>query len=101
MRDLPVHEIDLAPFRGGDAADRAAVADAFDQAGRASGFILLTGHGVDVTVIEDAFAAWQAFFDLPIDEKLRAVAPAEFDGMIGYTAYGAQALAYTAGGESP
>ncbi len=101
MRELPVHEIDLAPFGSGSAADRAAVADAFDAAGRDSGFILLSGHDVDVAVIDDAFDAWQAFFDLPLDEKLRAVAPPDHDGMIGYTAYGAQALAYTAGGESP
>ena len=101
MPELPVHEIDLAPFRSGDAADRARVVDAFDRAGRDSGFILLTGHGVDPVLVDDAFDAWQAFFDLPLDEKLHAVAPPEHDGMIGYTAYGAQALAYTAGGESP
>jgi isopenicillin N synthase-like dioxygenase len=101
MPELPVHEIDLAPFRRGGVAERAAVAEAFDRAGRGSGFILLTGHGVDAALIDDAFDAWQAFFDLPLDEKLRAVAPPQSDGMIGYTAYGAQALAYTAGGESP
>src|SRR4051812_31021328 len=101
MRDLPIHEIDLAPFHGGDDADRASVADAFDRAGRDSGFILLTGHGVDPALIDDAFDAWQSFFDLPLEEKLLAVAPPESDGFVGYTAYGAQALAYTAGGESP
>jgi len=101
MPELPVHEIDLAPFRSGDADDRAAVAAAFDRAGRTSGFILLTGHGVDPALIDSAFDAWQEFFDLPLEEKRRAVAPPAHDGMIGYTEYGAQALAYTAGGESP
>jgi isopenicillin N synthase-like dioxygenase len=101
MPELAIHEIDLAPFRSGDDADRASLAGAFDRAGRESGFILLTGHGVDDAVIDDAFDAWQRFFDLPLEEKRRAVAPPESDGMIGYTAYGAQALAYTAGGESP
>ncbi len=100
MPELPVHEIDLAPFRTGTPSDRAAVTAAFDRAGRDSGFSLLTGHGVDPALVDDAFDAWQAFFDLPLDEKLRAVAPPDHDGMIGYTAYGAQALAYTAGGES-
>jgi isopenicillin N synthase-like dioxygenase len=99
--EIPVHEIDLAPFRGGDAAGRAAVADAFDRAGRDSGFILLTGHGVDPAVIDDAFAAWQAFFDLPLEQKLRSVAAPESEGLTGYIAYGEQALAYTAGGTSP
>jgi isopenicillin N synthase-like dioxygenase len=101
MFDLPVHEIDLAPFRAGAPSDRAAVAAAFDRAGRESGFILLTGHGVDPAVVDAAFDAWQDFFDRPLDEKLRAVAPPEADGMVGYTPYGAQALAYTAGGASP
>src|SRR5260221_7808401 len=96
MSELPVHEIDVAPFRAGDAAGRAAVADAFDRAGRDSGFILLSGHGVDRAVVDDAFDSWQQFFDLPLDEQLRATAPPEHDGMIGYTPYGAQALAYTA-----
>jgi isopenicillin N synthase-like dioxygenase len=99
--DLPVHEIDLERFRAGDATDRGAVAEAFDRAGKDSGFLLLTGHGVDPRVIDAAFDAWQQFFDLPLEEKLRATAPPEHDGMIGYTPYGAQALAYTAGGESP
>lgn len=77
MPELPVHEIDLAPFRTGRAADRAEVAAAFDRAGRGSGFILLTGHGVDPALVDDAFAAWQAFFDLPLEEKLRSVAAPE------------------------
>jgi isopenicillin N synthase-like dioxygenase len=98
---IPVHEIDLAPFRAGTAEGRAAVAEAFDRAGRDSGFILLTGHGVDPALINAALDAWQRFFDLPIDEKRRCVAPPAHDGMIGFTEYGAQALAYTAGGQSP
>jgi isopenicillin N synthase-like dioxygenase len=101
VRELPVHEIDLSAFRGGSAGERSTVIDAFDRAGRDSGFILLTGHGVDSAVIDGAFDAWQAFFDLPLDDKVRCVAPPEHDGMVGYTAYGSQALAYTAGGESP
>jgi isopenicillin N synthase-like dioxygenase len=101
MAELPVHEIDLAPFRHGSSSDRAAVADAFDCAGRESGFILLTGHGVDPAIVDAAFDAWQDFFDRPLEEKLRSVAPAESDGMVGYTAYGSQALAYTAGASSP
>jgi isopenicillin N synthase-like dioxygenase len=98
---LLVHEIDLAAFRHGTAADRDAVAHAFDHACRDSGFILLTGHGVAPETVDDALDAWQAFFDLPLDTKLRSVAPPDHDGLVGYTAYGEQALAYTAGGASP
>jgi isopenicillin N synthase-like dioxygenase len=98
---LPLHEIDLAPFRAGTPEGRAAVVTAFDQACRESGFIVLTGHGVDPALMDAAFDAWQAFFDLPLDAKRRCAPPPEYDGMTGFTEYGAQALAYTAGGESP
>jgi isopenicillin N synthase-like dioxygenase len=97
---IPVHEIDLAPFRAGTPDGRARVAEAFDRAGRDSGFILLRGHGVDPALVDAALDAWQAFFDLPIDEKRRCAPPPEHDGLTGFTGYGAQALAYTTGGES-
>jgi isopenicillin N synthase-like dioxygenase len=98
---IPVHEIDIAPFLAGTAAGCAEVADALDRAARDSGFILLTGHRVDPRRIDAALDAWQQFFDRPMDEKRRFVAPPGYDGMTGFTEYGSQALAYTAGGESP
>ena len=99
--DVTIHEIDLSGFISGDARDRAEVAHAFDVAGCDNGFIRLVGHGVDRSLVDAAFDAWQSFFDLPLDEKVRYGAGPEADGMVGYTAYGKQALAYTAGEESP
>jgi len=99
--DIAVHEIDLSGFRDGDERDRAAVARAFDAAGCDNGFIRLVGHGVDWRLVDGAFDAWQAFFDRPLEDKVTFAAGPEADGMVGYTAYGKQALAYTAGEESP
>ena len=99
--DVTVHEIDLASFRDGTERDRAEVARAFDVAGCDNGFIRLVGHGVDWSLVERAFDAWQAFFDRPLDEKVAYAAGPEADGMVGYTEYGKQALAYTAGEASP
>ncbi|MFN8026985.1 MAG: 2-oxoglutarate and iron-dependent oxygenase domain-containing protein [Acidimicrobiia bacterium] len=96
-----IHEIDLQGFREGGPHDRDAVAREFDHAGSDNGFIRLVGHGVDWALVEAAFAAWQEFFDLPLGDKLPYRAGPEADGMVGYTPYGQQALAYTAGEESP
>jgi isopenicillin N synthase-like dioxygenase len=98
---IPVHKIDVAPFLDGTPSGRQSVIDAFDRAGRDSGFILLTGHGVAAAVIDRALDGWQAFFDLAPAEKLRSVPLPERDGLVGYTPFGSQALAYTAGDESP
>lgn len=97
---MVVHEIDLAPFGDGPAG-RAAGAAALDRAGRDSGFILLVNHGVPSAVIDDALDAWQAFFDQPIEVKAPFTAPPELDGLMGFTPFGTQALAYTAGEASP
>jgi isopenicillin N synthase-like dioxygenase len=98
---IPVHEIALGPFVDGTPEGKQAVAAAFDRAGRDRGFILLTGHGVAPAAIDAAFDAWQAFFDQPLREKLRWQAAGDHDGMVGYTPFGSQALAYTAGEQSP
>jgi isopenicillin N synthase-like dioxygenase len=101
VSDATVHEIDISGFHEGSERDRLAIARAFDVAGCDTGFIRLVGHGVDWSLVDAAFGAWQAFFDLPLDEKVGYAAGPEADGMVGYTAYGKQALAYTAGAESP
>jgi isopenicillin N synthase-like dioxygenase len=73
---LNVPVIDIAPFRNGDAAARAAVAQAVDQACRDIGFLVISGHGVDAGLIERTRSVSRAFFDLPLDEKRRVARPA-------------------------
>jgi isopenicillin N synthase-like dioxygenase len=100
--NAPVHEIDLRPIveEGVRSPGGRAVVEAFDRAGRDSGFILLTGHGVDPAVIDGAIDAWQRYFDLPLEAKAAHVPPSP-DANTGYTPFTSQALAYTAGEATP
>jgi isopenicillin N synthase-like dioxygenase len=95
-----VHELDLRPFLEGGAEDRAAVVAAIDAACRDSGFLLLTGHGVDPALCDAVLDAWQEFFDLPETDKLRCVVE-DHAANTGYSAYGTEALAYTTGVATP
>lgn len=97
---LAVHPVDLSPFRHGDAGERRAVARQIDDACRDTGFLLLTGHGVPFELQQRVLEIYGAFFDLPLEQKLRAVDDAPSDNR-GYTALGAEALAYSLGESSP
>jgi len=96
--DVPV--IDIAPWLGGGAAGRAAVARAVDAACRSSGFLVVAGHGVD----RDLFAAMRrttrAFFDLPLETKLRWDVGNSDVGR-GYRRLGVASTAYTRGEAAP
>lgn len=53
-------------------AERLVIARAVDRACRGIGFFAIENHGVDQRVIENAWNATQAFFDLPLEVKLQA-----------------------------
>ena len=57
-----VRSIDLARFESGDPAARREQAAIFDQAGRETGFLTITGHGVAPALLDDCFAAAARFF---------------------------------------
>jgi len=77
--------------------------DAPDLAAKACaelGFFEITGHGVSQEVIDEAFEALDAFFALPLEEKLRWRPPArEIDR--GYAPMGSEGFAYSLGQETP
>jgi isopenicillin N synthase-like dioxygenase len=93
---VDVSPIDFTPFRLGDESDRRAVAAQFDAAGRDSGFFAITGHGVDPALLTAMLDATTAFFDLPVEEKLRHVVE-DRTANRGYAAEGSEALAYSLG----
>jgi isopenicillin N synthase-like dioxygenase len=68
--------IDLALARHGDGDDRRAVAAAIDHACRRSGFLVVTGHGVDTALTERMYTRTLAFFRRSAEEKERFAAPA-------------------------
>jgi isopenicillin N synthase-like dioxygenase len=52
--------------------DRIVIAKAIDQACRGIGFFAITNHGVEKHIIEHAWNAMEAFFDLPFEIKLQS-----------------------------
>jgi isopenicillin N synthase-like dioxygenase len=97
---LPVHPIDLEPFRAGDADDRQRVARLVDDACCDSGFLVVTGHGVPQSVCDDVLDAFGRFFDQPIEDK-RAWIVADESANRGYSELGKEALAYSRGDATP
>jgi isopenicillin N synthase-like dioxygenase len=99
IHDAPV---DLSGWWSGGPAARRAIAAAVDRSCRETGFLLLEGHGLPDQVMDGWVAGCDAFFALPPAEKLAMVLPKEPDGNnIGYTAFGAEASAYTADNPTP
>ena len=97
---LPVHPVDLEPFRLGGPDDRAAVAEAIDAACRDSGFLLVSGHGVPTALADAVLDAFGAFFDCSLAEKRRFVV-ADESANRGYSELGKEGLAYSRGEETP
>jgi len=64
---IPV--IDLAPARQGGPTARKAVAAEIDAACRALGFLVIAGHGVPSTLVQETRSAALRFFALPTEEK--------------------------------
>jgi isopenicillin N synthase-like dioxygenase len=95
---IPV--IDIAPYLAGTPEGKSQVATQLDRACREVGFYIIVGHGVDSSLIEQVDAVSRAFFDLPLDEKLK-VHIGNAPGAVGYAAVGDIALAYTRGQVAP
>jgi isopenicillin N synthase-like dioxygenase len=97
---LPVHPLDLEPFRHGTETDRLQVAHRLDAACRDTGFLVVTGHDVALEACDAALDAFGAFFDRPEAEK-RQVVVSDPSANRGYSALGQEGLAYSRGKESP
>ena len=94
MTLLSVPVIDLAPFRSGDEASKRAVAEKVGQACHDIGFLIVSGHGVPDTLIQDTYRTAQEFFALPLREKEAVDRPAP-DVVRGYSAVGGEGLSYS------
>lgn len=69
MMAVPV--IDIAPSLHDDPAASHAVAAEIGRACEDIGFLMVIGHGMPQSLIDDADALARAFHDLPLDEKMR------------------------------
>ena len=92
--------IDISPYGGGDLAARLRLAEQVDRTCREIGFMVIAGHGVDPALIEAVEEISRAFFDLPLEEKMRIVRPAP-DVTRGYMPMKAEVLVRSRGGNAP
>jgi len=70
--DYRIATLDIAPFLHGDAADKAAFAQAFASALEEIGFAVLVGHGVDPSLYGDMEEqVLDLFTATPLEDKMR------------------------------
>jgi isopenicillin N synthase-like dioxygenase len=99
MSDL-VPVIDISGWTPGGSSDRARIAAELDDACRRIGFVHIAGHGVPADVCQRLRDATDAFFDLPLEQKLRWRPPAPEINR-GYAPMGSESLSYSLGVDSP
>ncbi len=92
--------IDLSPWATGDETARDEVARALDHACRTTGFLAVTGHGIDPALIDEMVTVTTSFFDLPTEAKL-AARTGDLVGNRGYAPPESEALSYSLGVDSP
>ena len=69
MNIIPI--VDIAPFLDGTAKGQVAVARAVEDACSTLGFLIFRGLGVADNLIDDMRKVSFAYFDRPIEEKLK------------------------------
>ncbi len=94
MTLLTVPVIDLSDFWSGDAERKLAVAQQVGQACRDIGFLIVSGHGVPQSLVEDCYRTSKEFFALPLAQKTAVDRPAP-DQVRGYSAVGGEGLSYS------
>lgn len=95
LTTVPV--IDIAPFLGGTPAGRARTVEQIGRAGEDIGFFTIVGHGVPADLTRRMYEVSRAFFDLPLEEKLRVKRPKPEQSR-GYIGVGDENLSYSLAG---
>lgn len=98
--DPGVVPVDLSGWFSDDRSAQDAVAAEVDRACSTSGFLAVTGHGIDPGIIDEMLTVTTAYFDRPVAEKLQH-RPDDLEGNRGYAPEGSEALSYSLGQESP
>ncbi len=98
LENVPV--IDIAPFLSGAPEQQRAVADLVDRTNRDIGFLVITGHGFDLSLLARWFDVSRRFFEGPGSVKRSAIqhSPAVHQG---YHGQGLSGLAAKEGNEAP
>ena len=94
--EIPV--IDISPFLNG--SDKKGVAEKVTNACKNIGFLIISGHGIEPTTVEDAFRKSRQFFNLE-QKKKNLYHPQQKSQQRGYHAFATRGLAYTLGRDAP
>lgn len=95
-----LEEISLAGFESLDRAAKKALADRIDAQLKRIGFFIVSDHGIPDAVIDGAVDAANAFFDLPLAQKMQIRSKAQGSPR-GYLDFGLETLALTTGVMTP
>ena len=95
-----VPTVDIGPFLGGDAAAGRAIAGQVAETCERTGFLIISGHGFPLDLLERAQQLLFAFFDLPEDVKNRWY-PTGPSKQRGYHGFATRGLAGTLGQQTP
>ena len=98
LNTIPV--IDISPFKDGDATARQCVVDKVKQACVEIGFLIVSGHGIPSSTIQNIATTSKAFFALDPKEKSKVARPRP-EIIRGYGGMESEGLAYSQDEETP
>jgi isopenicillin N synthase-like dioxygenase len=98
LKAIPV--IDISPFKDGDAIARKCVVEKVAQACVEIGFLIISGHGIPSSTIQNIVTTSKAFFALDPKEKSKVARPRP-EIIRGYGGMESEGLAYTQDEETP
>src|ERR1700742_3159963 len=92
LTSVPI--IDLTPYREGTEDGKRQVAAEVGRACKEIGFLIVSGHGVPESLIDDCYRTSKEFFAQPMADKISVDRPAPDQGR-GYSAVGGEGLSYS------
>jgi len=92
--------IDLRAFLSGTGEEQQGIAAQVDEICKSIGFLIIENHGLPTDITDNAWSTTRAFFDLPLEEKLKWK-PADPTCPRGYFPMAAEALAKSLGVDTP
>lgn len=99
--DAPaITSIDLHAFLRGSGKEQQSIAAKVDDICKSIGFLIIENHGLPTEITDNAWSTTKAFFNLPLEEKLKWK-PADPTCPRGYFPLAAEALAKSLGVDTP